>query len=162
MLRGKSVLDPETRNPQLSAINQRVGRGQREMIKGGLERVGGQIRQGMLESLHYILKSSEKPKPSLHPPLSLVEARPYWLRTVDSLCNHQPPLLGTTIVEDGYGKPTGGLCSDWELTPELGSIEYHISSTIFSPLGNPRAGGVRCLNSSPFIPIPASLKTPCS
>lgn len=41
------------------------------MIRGGLERVGEQIREGTLASLHYILKVTDKPMPSLYPPLSL-------------------------------------------------------------------------------------------
>lgn len=35
------------------------------MVRDGLERVGVQIREGMLESLHYILKATGKPIPFL-------------------------------------------------------------------------------------------------
>lgn len=65
------------------------------MIRDGLERLGEQIREGMLESLHCILKATDKPMSSLYPPLSLsvVEGRTLLVRIVHCLCNYQPPLL---------------------------------------------------------------------
>ena len=78
------------------------------MVRYGLVRVGGQIREGILESLHYILKVTDKPIPSL----LWWRARLSWLRIAHCLCNYQPSLLWTTEVEDGFGKPTNGLHSD--------------------------------------------------
>ena len=87
------------------------------MVRDGLERVGEQIREGILESLHYILKVeslhyilkvTDKPIPSL----LWWRARLSWLRIAHCLCNYQSSFLWTTEVEDGSGKPTSGLHSD--------------------------------------------------